>query len=146
MNQLPMNECESTGLKMTSMPSNVTWFERLMIASIFVALAGVFLLWQRQGTFSVAELAVAAGLTIANFGVFLLLIWLVARRRQGWARYVIGALFALGLPFALINAPAELRAFPVEGVLNLLALMMQGAALVLIFTGNARGWFAKPPP
>src|SRR5262245_45530144 len=133
-------------LRIASMPSNVAWFERLMIASIFVALAGVFLMWQRQGTFAVAELAVAAGLIIANFGVLLLLIWLVARRRQGWARYVIGALFALGLPFALTNAPAELRAFPVEGALSLLALMMQGAALVLIFTGNARGWFAKPPP
>jgi hypothetical protein len=126
------------------MPPNVVWFERLMIAAVFCGLAGVFLFWQREGVSSTAELAIAAGLVIVNFGLMLLLIWLIARRRKGWVRYVIAVLFLLGLPYALKSAQAELMIYPVEGGLSVVQLALQGVALVLVFTGNARAWFAKP--
>ena len=126
------------------MPSNVVWFERLMIAAIFVGLVGVFLAWQREGTMSTTELAIAGALIVLNFGLILLVIWLIARRRIGWLRYLLAVLFALGLYGALRTLPDELRTAPLDGGLNAARLVLQALALVLIFTGNARAWFARP--
>jgi len=114
-----------------------------MIASILVGLVGAFLLWQREGISSPADIARVGLLIVANFGLILLLVWLIARRRMGWPRYLVGGLFALGLPYALQSLPAELAAYPVDGLLSVGQLALQAAALVLIFTGNARAWFAK---
>jgi uncharacterized membrane protein YqjE len=134
------------------MPSNVAWFERLMIGSILIGLVGVFLVWQRQGTVELTEIAIAGALIVVNFGLMLLLIWLIARRRIGWIRYVLAVLFVLGLYGALRTLPEELRSTPLDSGLNLVQLVLQGAALVLVFARNARPWFAKakaapaPPP
>jgi hypothetical protein len=101
------------------MPANVVWFERLMIGSIMAGLIGNFLLWQRVGTASTAEFAVAATVMIANFGLMLLLIWLIARRQIGWLRYVFGGVFVLGAWHAILELPAEFGAYPTDGLLSL---------------------------
>jgi hypothetical protein len=127
-----------------AMPSSVVWFERLMIAAVLVALASVVLTLQRQGNFGLVALAVMAFFIVVNFGLMLLLIWLIARRRIGWLRYLLAVLFAFGVYGALRTLPEELRTLPLDGALSLARLGLQGAALVLIFTGNARPWFAAP--
>jgi hypothetical protein len=128
------------------MPSNVVWFERLMIGSVIAGFIGVLLLWQRVPAGSATDIVVALILIVVNFGLLLLLIWIVARRRKGWVRYVIGALFLLGLPYAVRDLPSELSAQPVEGALSALRIALQAVALVLVFIGNARAWFARQPP
>jgi hypothetical protein len=126
------------------MPWSVAWFERLMIASVVVGLIGVLVIWQGMSQVGLLALGIAALLLVVNFGLMLLLIWLIARRRIGWLRYLLAALFALGLYNALRTLPEELRSQTVDGGLNLVRLALQGLGLVLIFTGNARPWFAVP--
>lgn len=126
------------------MPANVAWFERLMIGSILAGLAGVLLLWQREGATSLAGITLGLALIVANFGLMLLLIWLIARRRIGWLRHVFSGLFLLGVWHAIRDIPAEFGTYPVDGMLNVLRLALQGIAFVLVYTGNARAWFARP--
>lgn len=128
------------------MPSNVVWFERLMIGAVLLGLVGALLLWLRVPAGSVTDIVVAVIVIVVNFGLALLLIWLVARRRKGWVRYIIAALFLLGLLPAIGSLPDELRAQPIEGALTALQLVLQAVALVLVFTGNAAAWFAPAPP
>jgi hypothetical protein len=125
------------------MPSNVVWFERLMIGSILAGLAGVLLLWQREGTASLTGIAFGLTLIVVNFSLMLLLIWLIARRRIGWLRHVFAGLFLLGVWHAVPDIPAEFATTPADGMLNVLRLALQGIAFVLVYTGNARAWFGK---
>jgi hypothetical protein len=132
------------------MPSNVVWFERLMYGSLVIMILSSYLTLRREDVTGIEDIGISPELllTVAVAIVALiwvLLIWLTARRRKGWARYVIAALFALSL-FALVQGFSEALAFPLEGLLNVVQLLMTLAALILVFTGNAREWFEPAAP
>ena len=133
------------------MPSNVAWFERLMYGALLLSLVSGYLVAQNEVA-SVADeaglpAAVLFGLVVAIaiiiFAIWVLFIWLAARRRKGWARYVLAALFVIGLVF-YVRGYAAIVERPVEGLVNGVQLVMELVALVLVFTGNAREWFARP--
>ncbi len=132
------------------MPSNVSWFEKLMYGSLALGLAVMLL----DGARVVAkpEVQQMGGLPfIFTVGLFVLaimalLVWLTARRRMNWARWVIAIFFVLGMfgfvPQLLETISANLAA----GLLNITQALMQAAALFFVFTGNARPWFQKAQP
>jgi hypothetical protein len=130
------------------MPSNVVWFERLMYGSLIVPIAWAFLRWRELRTDLMARADVMLGIAVIGilFLAFILLIWLVARRRMGWVRHVLAALLVVDLLLTLsgvyLNSPYN----PLDLMLEILADVMQLVALVLIFTGNARGWFIASAP
>ena len=66
------------------MPINVVWFERLAYASLGLGLLDLALDFQNLSRLSPAINLI--GTLVLTLGVIALLIWLVARRRQGWAR------------------------------------------------------------
>jgi uncharacterized SAM-binding protein YcdF (DUF218 family) len=74
-----------------------------------------------------------------------LFIWLVARNRKNWARWVLLILFAMGLPFAVSIIRGWLALRPIVGVFSLSQILVQVIAFLLVFTGNARDWFKKTP-
>jgi hypothetical protein len=78
-----------------------------------------------------------------TFAVLLLLIFLIARMHQNWARWVFAVLFVVGLPFTVIGIPAALSSNPAAGAITLVQLVIQVTALTLIFVPSARPWFAK---
>ena len=63
---------------------------------------------------------------------------------------VCGALFAvmfvLGLWPTIQNVSMLLEANPVVALLSVAQIVIQGAALFFIFTGDAPPWFATPKP
>ena len=127
------------------MPSNVVWFERLMYLAILLGLVDIYTTAQREAvTFPSAQAWIYVAVAIILTGVYVLLIWLAARRRKSWPRYVLAVLFLLTLAAALVSLPTDLREHPLDVVVNALQCVAEAVALVLIFTGNARAWFAKP--
>jgi hypothetical protein len=79
------------------------------------------------------------------FAVGVLFIWLVARRRKNWARWIWLVVFIISFPFALPELSRLLRSGPVVATLVCVQNFAQIVALYLIFTGNARQWFANDP-
>jgi chromate transport protein ChrA len=75
--------------------------------------------------------------------IIVLFIWLIARRRKNWARWVWLSLFILGLPFAFPELSRLLRSGLIVATLVCAQNLAQIVALYLIFTGNAREWFAR---
>jgi hypothetical protein len=79
-------------------------------------------------------------------------VWLAARRRQNWARWLLLAIWLLELPLQTAGllvtelGGAEVGR-PSLFVISLVPLQWaaQAAALAYAFTGNARGWFAGHP-
>ncbi|MGD0672821.1 MAG: hypothetical protein ABSB13_12130 [Candidatus Binatus sp.] len=128
-------------------PSNVVRFEQLMYISLGIGVIQSILHWNR----SVSNARVA-GLGGAGFVLFIqffvlaiivLFIWLIARRRKNWARWVWLSLFILGLPFAFPELSRLLRSGLIVATLVCAQNLAQIVALYLIFTGNAREWFAR---
>jgi hypothetical protein len=129
------------------MPANVTFFERLMYASVCVGLAIVAIDGPRQA--AAPEFAPLGGpiffvvTVLGTLGLFVLLIWLIARRRKNWARYLLAGLFVLGLWPFLQNFWTLIDANPLIGTLSGVQLALQMAALYAVFTDEAAAWFAN---
>jgi hypothetical protein len=124
------------------MPSNVTWFERLMYVGVLLGLADIYLTARyEQMTFPSTEAWLTIGTGAILAAVYVWLIWLVARKRKGWVRYVLVALFVLGVVAVLMSLSTDVREHPLGLTVNVLSSLAEGIALYLAFTGNARPWF-----
>ena len=123
------------------MPSNVIRFEQLMYLSLGIGI--VFSALQFQRLVSQSSVALILTTQAAVLGIMVLFIWLVARRRANWARWVLLVFFLLGLVPFIPYLSQTLQASPLSGSLSIAQLFAQGIALYLIFTGNAVEWFKK---
>jgi len=74
-----------------------------------------------------------------------LLIWLVARRRQNWARWTFLALFLVGLWFYLPHVPDMLAIDVLSGLISITQMALLAIAFALVFSGDARPWFKRRP-
>src|SRR6266851_10248280 len=85
------------------MPSNVARFEQLMYLSLGIGVIQSLLRWNRL----VAQASAMGGAKfvlfgqIVTFALLVLLIWLIARRRKNWARWLMLVMFVSGLPFSV---------------------------------------------
>jgi hypothetical protein len=128
------------------MPSNVVWYERLMYGSLLLGLVNVLSVLRREPSLTSDQLIVVIGIVVVIMVVFgVVFVWLVARRRHGWPRYVFAVLAVLGVPATVKMVGTDLSAQPLEAGLSAAQLVMQVVALFLIFTGNAREWFVRAP-
>jgi hypothetical protein len=128
-----------------TLPSNVARFEQLMYLSLGIGLIESALQWSQNVTQANAFGGAGFVLFVQAFVVvfMVLFIWLVARRHKNWARWLLLVIFILGLPIYVKTLGPMLPFNPVAGILSVLQLLCQLVALVLIFTGNARGWFEQ---
>jgi len=132
------------------MPKSVWWFEKLMWLSLLLGALVTLLHRDRiiartraAGTSPDAALVTTMFSLVIIIAVMLALIFLIARVRQNWARWTFAMLFVLGVPFTVLTLATEVSANPAAGALSLVQLVIQVAALVLIFAPSARPWFAK---
>ena len=128
-------------------PSNVVWFERLMYLSIALGVINTALNWDRLVAMAKRFGGVVFIVFVDGFvfGILILLIWLVARKAKNWARWVELGLFVLGTPSDIRMVVHNLSDRPAVGTFGLVQFAIQVAALILIFTGNARDWFKRKP-
>ena len=124
------------------MPSSVSRFELLMYISLVIGAVNSAI--QYKALTAIASPAFILGIQAFVFAIFILLIWLTARRRQNWARWTFLALFVIGLPFSVPQMYATLQANPIAGVLGIVQIVLQAYALFLVFTSDAGAWFVKP--
>lgn len=127
------------------MPRNVVVFERLMYAALIIGLLNLILDASRQSELPEIQAAggfgVVAAVAVAALGLLLLLIWLIARKRKNWARWLLVGFFVIGLWPTLQNVGSVLAANPPVGLLSVAQLVIQTAAIVFLFSGDARPWF-----
>jgi hypothetical protein len=120
------------------MPANVRWFERLMYAAFIVGtLASAFV----PAMWSFMILAISG--TWICF--LILLVWLAARRRQNWARWLLFALFVLVVAAQVWSIRIYL-AMPLTAAIQAAITLLEAAAYACVFLGDSKGWFGKGPP
>ena len=118
-------------------PTEIIWFERIIIGTLIVGVFKAFLDWPRLA----AAGGTAFSLSILSFtlALMLALTLLVSRRRSSVAKWLMIGLFALGLPaFFQLAAAGQVHG---SLLITVAQLIGQLVAYALLFTPAARRWF-----
>jgi hypothetical protein len=73
----------------------------------------------------------------------LIWIWLVARKRQNWARWISLIVMLLGVPNTIWGMEEHFRLNPVAAILFYATIAISMVSVVLLFRGDAREWFSR---
>ncbi len=123
------------------MPKNVRLFEKLWYGSLGIGILNSILEYQY-----LVNLAGIGFLLIIEISIFVLtvfFIWLIARMRKGWARWVIFVFFVIGAPFYIPQLSEMLERNILVSLLSILQVILQILGLCFVFTGDSVNWFKK---
>jgi hypothetical protein len=125
------------------MPLNLKRFEMLMYGSAVVT---VFIGVLDFGRFApITGPVFILGMIAISVALAVVPAWLIARMRQGWARWLLLALVLVGIP-GFVQAFVEWApGAPITATLNVLRLGLQVAALYYVFSDAANAWFKARP-
>lgn len=122
------------------MPTNIVRFEWLAYLSLIVGLLGDWLSKTTVAETGILTLAISTGIMVL---VVIAVIYLAARQRQNWARWVYAVIAALSIATTILTAWSQLRSEPFATALNVASGLLDVAAVYFVFTGDAGSWF-KP--
>jgi peptidoglycan/LPS O-acetylase OafA/YrhL len=121
-------------------PKNVLRFEVLLYSSLILdALSVAF--QDRTPSADITESTIAAA-TVLAAGLIMLLfyfVWLAARRRKNWPRWVLLATLVLSV-ISLFQIIDE-SGLQLDSAIEVVSCALTAAGLYCSFTGDAQGWF-----
>ena len=119
-------------------PRSIVAFECLALLSVFFGAVQDALGW--QGLVAKAgSVAMVLAIQIITFAIIILLVLLVSRRRSRIAKWVLIISFVIGLvPFVQLLRSGQ---FTGSAIISIVQAALQGIAIVLLFTRDARPWF-----
>jgi hypothetical protein len=121
-------------------PRNVLWFEALLYASLMLdALSVAF--EDRTPTAELTEQMILPVTIVAGANILLLVyfVWLAARHRKNWPRWVLAAALLLSV-ISLFWLIGEIG-LELDSSIGIVSCALTAAGLYFSFTGDARGWF-----
>ena len=118
-------------------PAGIVWFEWLNIATLVLGVFNSWLAWPHLVAMRGSIFLVTTQLL--TFAIFLGLILFVSRRRSNVAKWIMIALFVLGLPLWF----QHMSSGPALGsvIISLIQIAAQVVAYALLFTDSSRRWF-----
>jgi hypothetical protein len=128
------------------MPSNAQRFFWLNCLVLALGLINSILMAPKNAAIASAGghgLGFVIGIQIFVAAFILLLLWLIAFRRQNWARWLFVGMFVLGMPLFVATFKSVFGGITISAAISLVQVMLQLAGLYFIFTGNARPWFRR---
>ena len=127
-------------------PQSIVTFERVVLLSILLGIVTVALYWEAllqplrpQGLGA----GFFIGAQIVGIAIVLLLVWLIARRRSGIARWIYILLSAVGIGMFAYGLASGESAPAVRLVLELLQCALGIYAIWLLFRPDAKSWFER---
>lgn len=127
-------------------PRSVVWYERLAWTALAVGLASAA---ANPAEFAKYYHQYHGGnliLMVVVNAVQLLWIWLVARRRQNWARWISLLwllLGILGIAEMIGDVGERFQLNPVATIIYYVAFAIWMVSVMLLFRGDAREWFSR---
>jgi uncharacterized membrane protein len=117
-------------------PKEIVWFERGIIASLFLGAINSWLAWPEL--VALGGMAFLITIQIFTFAIMIGLTLFVSRRRSNVAKWILVALFVIGTPMWLKNALAGLQ--PGSPLILFAQFAVQVVAYILLFTAASRSW------
>ena len=123
-----------------NLPRNVFRFEILLYASLMLDALSVAV-QDRTPTADMSERTIMANTLLAGGMILVLLyfVWLAARQRKNWPRWVLGAALVLSV-ISLFLVIGE-QGLELDSVIEIVSCALTAAGLYYSFTGDAQGWF-----
>jgi len=123
-----------------NLPKNVFLFEVLLYASLMLDAISVAV-QDRTPTGDITEQVIMANTIIGGIMILLLLyfVYLAARRRKNWPRWVLAA--ALILSVISLFQVIGTNGLELDSVIEIVSCILTAAGLYYSFTGDAQGWF-----
>ncbi|MDN5004162.1 hypothetical protein ACFQZO_25295 [Bradyrhizobium sp. GCM10027634] len=122
------------------------WYERLAWAAFAIGLASAAsspaTLVKYYKLYSIGYLMMIA-LSLAGQLVW---IWLVARKRQNWARWISLILMLLSIPNTIWDMEERFRLNPLASAFYYTAFVVMLISVMLLFRSDAREWFSRKRP
>ena len=131
-------------------PPSIVNFERVVILSIVLGLINTVLIWDRI-TDAVAltgvSLSVVLTIQAITIGLYLLLIWFIARKGSVVAKWIYVVLAAIGLVFGLFGIGQVAQLYGnVSLVITLAQYVLSIVSIGLLFRADANAWFSGERP
>jgi peptidoglycan/LPS O-acetylase OafA/YrhL len=123
-----------------NVPKNVIWFEALLYLSLALdALSVAF--HDRTPSTDMTEQMIAVETVMDAFLIPLMVyfVWLAARRRKNWPRWVLVASLVLSV-ISLVQIIGN-GSLAFDSAVEVVSCALMAAGLYFSFTGDARGWF-----
>ena|ERR1700759_382090 len=127
------------------MPRSVQWFERLAWLAMALTLASAPLNWPTIHRYFAREPVVFSMALIVFFSVQAFWIWLVARGRKNWARWVSLVWTVAGFVQPLFEIETRFRNGAAAALAYYGICLLWLIAVSLLFLPDARPWFHAPP-
>jgi len=122
------------------LPRNVLLFEILLYLSLMLDALSVAFQDRTPGADMTSSM-VAVATALAGCLILLLLyfVWLAARRRKNWPRWVLAAalLFSIASLWQVIGE----NGLELDSGIEIVSCMLTAAGLYFSFSGDAQGWF-----
>jgi hypothetical protein len=139
-------------------PISIVWFERCYLGSLIVSLVATAVQWpalvekmsvQMAANPAAAQLGPSFIPASLGFGVVLviatsLLLWFfTARKHSVVTKWIITVLFAYNVVMLLFGFTAHTMPAGLNGILSVVALVLDGVAVWQMFKPDARRWFGE---
>ena len=123
-----------------NLPRNVFRFEVLLYASLMLDALSVAV-QDRTPTGDMTDQTIMAATFVAGGMILLLLyfVWLAARHRKNWPRWVLAAALVLSV-ISLFQVIGE-NGVELDSLIEIASCLLTGAGLYFSFPGDAQGWF-----
>lgn len=132
-------------MALTSMPRKIVLFERLGYSTVLVgSAASTWANWGSIGHFYLQYPLAYPLLLVISVAVQAGWVWMIARKRQSWARWPSVIVTALAILMLVANAKTMLQANPVATAVNAAIYLLWTIELSLLFTREAKAWFVFP--
>jgi hypothetical protein len=122
-----------------TIPKNVLRFEVLLYLSLLIDSLSAALLDRTPADMGDAAESNVNMIAVVLVAFFLFLVWLAARHRKNWARWVLVA--ALGLSVLSLLDSFGSGGMTLATALDVLSTGLTAAGIYFSFTGDAKGWF-----
>ncbi|WJR81346.1 hypothetical protein [Bradyrhizobium sp. NP1] len=123
-----------------NVPRNVLWFEALLYLSLTLdALSVAF--QDRTPSAEMTEAMIMVATVMAGALILLLVyfVYLAARQRRNWPRWVLAAALVLSV-ISLVQIIGD-SGLALDSGIEIVSCLLTAAGLYFSFTGDAQGWF-----
>ncbi len=123
-----------------NVPRNVWWFEVLLYLSLTLEAQSIAFADRTPSRDMTEQMITVTTLMAAGvILLFVLFVWLAARRRKNWPRWVLAAVLVLQA-ISLVQAVSE-KGVEFDSVIAMVSCALMATGLYFSFTGDAQGWF-----
>jgi hypothetical protein len=135
-------------------PKSIVNFERVVLLGILIGIANTWLSWGKMLALAQAQAAAQGsamkigpgflvGTQVVGIAIFLLLLWLIARKGSPIAKWIYVVLAVIGLIFAVIGIGKAAALGTVPLVLSIVSHLLTLASLWFLFQPDAKAWFSE---